>query len=136
MGAPGASERALVYLGSPSGLGTSPAWTASADQDANFGIAVASAGDVNGDGFSDIIVGAPAYDNTQTGQGRAFLYLGSPSGPGTAPAWMAEGDGARAQLGSSVATAGDVNGDGYSDVIIGAPGVSYDPDGTVAGEHR
>ena len=89
-----------------------------------FGYSVATAGDVNGDGFSDVIVGAIWFDNGQTDEGRAFVYHGSASGLGLCPAWTAEGDQASALFGYSVATAGDVNGDGYSDVIVGA--VQYD----------
>jgi len=115
--------RAYVYLGSASGLATTPAWTAESDQaGAFFGFSVATAGDVNGDGFSDVIVGAFEYDNGQTREGRAFVYLGSASGITTAPAWIAEGGLADVVFGHSVATAGDVNGDGYSDVLVGAPG--------------
>jgi len=117
--------RAFVYLGSASGLASSPAWTAESDQAlACFGVSVATAGDVNGDGYSDIIVGAYEYDNGETDEGRAYVYLGSASGLVTFPAWTAESDQASAQYGYSVATAGDVNGDGYSDVIVGAE--SYD----------
>jgi len=113
--------RAFVYHGSASGLNAAPAWTAEGDQaSAWFGYSVAPAGDVNGDGFSDVIVGAPAFDAGQTNEGRAFVYLGSAAGLAATPAWTTEADVAGAQLGASVATAGDVNGDGYSDVIVGA----------------
>ena len=114
--------RALVYLGSAAGLGTSAAWTAESDQmSALFG-QVATAGDVNGDGYSDVVVGANGYGNDQIGEGRAFVYLGSPAGMALSPAWMDEGNQRDAYFGESVATAGDVNGDGYSDVIVGAYG--------------
>ena len=102
-------------------LMTSPAWTAESDQaSASFGFSVATAGDVNDDGFSDVVVSAPSYDNGQTDEGRVFVYLGSASGLGLSPAWTAESDQASASFGFSVATAGDVNGDGFSDVVIGA----------------
>ena len=45
-----------------------------------FGNSVATGGDVNGDGYSDVIIGAWLYDNGQTDEGRAFLYLGSGAG--------------------------------------------------------
>ena len=62
-------------------LATSPAWTAESDQAyADFGCSVATAGDVNGDGYSDVIVGACGYDNGQTDEGRAYVYHGSAAG--------------------------------------------------------
>jgi hypothetical protein len=113
---------AFVYHGSPAGLSPAPAWTAEGDQPgAQFGIDVGAAGDVNGDGYSDVIVGAPLYDNIESAEGRAYVYLGSPTGLATGAAWTAESDQTAANLGRSVAVAGDVNGDGYADVIVGAP---------------
>jgi hypothetical protein len=112
---------AFVYHGSASGLSTTPNWTAESNQDfAYFGWSAASAGDVNGDGFSDVIVGAWEFDNGETDEGRAFVYHGSASGLSTTPNWTAESNQAVAQFGYSVASAGDVNGDGFSDVIVGA----------------
>jgi len=113
--------RAYVYLGGPSGLSTTPVWTAESDQaNANFGNAVGTAGDVNGDGFSDVIVGALVYDSPEVNEGRAYVYLGSPAGPSLIPDSSASGDQLAGGLGISVASAGDVNGDGYGDVIVGA----------------
>jgi MYXO-CTERM domain-containing protein len=115
--------RAFMYLGSAAGLSTSPAWTAEGDQiDAFFGRAVSSAGDVNADGFDDVIVGAHGYDNGQDTEGRAFMYLGSAGGLATSAAWTAEGDQTFARFGQAVSSAGDVNADGFGDVIVGAPG--------------
>ncbi len=113
--------RAFVYLGSAAGLSTTPVWVAEGDQDdARFGDALSTGGDVNGDGFGDLLVGASMFDNRQTDEGRAFVYLGSGSGPSTSSAWDTEGDQSQAQYGVSVAPAGDVNGDGFSDVLVGA----------------
>ena len=157
----------------------------------------ATAGDVNGDGYADVIVGAPGYDNGQTDEGRAFVYHGSASGPradarpgrprATRPAptsasrWRRRGTstatatrdvivgrlllrqrpdrrGAGLRLprlaprasrpprpgrpratrpaptsAARSATAGDVNGDGYADVIVGAHVLRQRPDGRGAG---
>ncbi len=97
------------------------------------GYSVASAGDVNGDGRADVIVGAP-YANPSSGNdaGSSYVIYGaaSPSNVNLALSLGSSGfriDGAAAgdQSGYSVASAGDVNGDGRADVIVGAP--SADP---------
>ncbi len=104
-------------------LATSVTWTATGDREgAYFGTSVAGAGDVNGDGYDDGIVGAPDYSNGQSGEGAVFVYYGSPSGLKEQHDWMVESNQANAAIGRSVATAGDVNGDGFDDIIIGAPG--------------
>jgi hypothetical protein len=117
--------RAYVFYGAAAGLRASPSWTAESDQvDAQFGLVVATAGDVNGDGYADVIVAAPYFDNGQTDEGRTYVYHGAATGLSTSAAWTAESDQVNAHFGDSAAAAGDVNGDGYADVIVGAP--SYD----------
>ncbi len=102
-------------------LTTAPVWAATSGQfDAEFGNTVASAGDVNNDGYDDVIIGADEYDAGQTSEGRAFVFYGSATGLSTFPSWTAESNQTGADFGISVASAGDVNGDGYDDVIIGA----------------
>jgi hypothetical protein len=114
--------RAFLYEGSPRGLRTNPSWTAEGNQvGAVFGRSVSTAGDVNGDGYDDVIIGAPQYDHGQTNEGMAFAYYGSATGLSTTANWTAEGNQADAWFARSVATAGDVNGDGFADVIVGAP---------------
>ena len=113
--------RAYVYHGSVTGLGAAAAWTAESNQaSAYFGVSVSGAGDVNGDGYADVIVGAYRYDNGESDEGRAYVYHGSVTGLGAAAAWTAESNQASAYFGNSVSGAGDVNGDGYADVIVGA----------------
>ena len=100
------------------------------------GIDVAGAGDVNDDGFADILVGAYGADYLGDGRGKAYLIYGSVG-------WPAELDlvGSHAtmigefgsdQAGYRVAGAGDVNGDGYDDLLVGAPG--NDEGGSQAGK--
>lgn len=117
--------RAFVYLGGPTGLSRTPAWTASGSRRGEqFGSSVATAGDVNGDSFSDVIIGAPTFGT----QGRTYVYVGSAPGLGETPAWTVNGSTHRARFGTAVTTAGDVNGDGFSDVTVGAPLLSNGPD--------
>jgi hypothetical protein len=123
---------AWVYLGSPDGLISAPAWHGEGNfVGGHYGWSVGTAGDVNRDGYSDIIVGSPDWsdDGSTLREGRAWVYLGRASGLFNLPAWHAEGNQLNAQMGYSVGTAGDVNGDGYSDVIVGAP--FYDDEGRV-----
>jgi hypothetical protein len=115
---------AYVYYGSEDGPSPMPDWTYQSDQAfACLGTAVSTAGDVNGDGFSDVVVGAPMYNGGQIDEGAVLIFLGSDSGLSATPDRVIEGDQEGAQLGASVAGAGDVNGDGYDDIVIGAPGL-------------
>jgi Ca2+-binding RTX toxin-like protein len=97
---------------------------------------VGSAGDVNGDGFADLIVGADLADVNGTDSGASYVVFGKASGfaanvdlsalDGTS-GFRLSGAAAGHRSGFSVASAGDVNGDGFADVIVGAlsANVSY-----------
>ena len=129
-GIAGGDEGAVfVDYGSPTGEATLADWTALGDQGgARFGASVASAGDVNGDGYDDIIVGAAGYDGVAPESGKVFVFYGSELGLSagepfvlsSAAEWSVEGRRANVGLGGAVAGAGDVNGDGYADVLLGA----------------
>ena len=124
LGAPG-NGKAYVYQGSAAGLGLAPDWTAEADvEGTEFGLPSCTAGDVNGDGYSDVIIGAHFYGNGEFNEGRAFLYEGSAAGLQAEPAWVRESNQAGAHFGRAVSGAGDVNGDGYSDILVSA--ILYD----------
>ena len=105
---------ACVYLGSATGLATTPAVTFNAPGGGNFWVDGATAGDVNGDGYGDVVIGT-------TNTGSAYVYVGSASGLGTTPATTLGGPAGSSGFGLGAAGAGDVNGDGYADVIVGAP---------------
>ena len=113
----------------------------------NAGYSVSSAGDINGDGYDDIIVGARLGDDGGTHAGEAYVVFGSAEGFGAdvsgrqvidltsitpAQGFLIQGDVASDQAGASVASAGDVNGDGFDDLIVGAR--LADDAGTNAGE--
>ena len=79
---------------------------------------------MNGDGYGDVIVGAPAYDNgIETNEGGAYLSTsGRPSGLETDRGVVGGVGPVRcAMFGTSVSSAGDVNGDGYGDVVRARP---------------
>lgn len=111
---------AFLFPGSAAGIGLSATILQSNQVNAQSGTSVSTAGDVNGDGYSDVLVGAPYFDAGQTDEGMVFLYLGSAAGISTTPARMLEINQADANFGISVAMAGDVNGDGRSDILAGA----------------
>ena len=118
------SNQGAVYLysGSVYGLSTDPSWTTyGGQQEAKYGYALDAAGDVNGDGYGDIIIGAIGHDQDYTNEGAAYVYYGSADGLALTPDWTLYGGRSTAGLGSAVAGVGDVNGDGYDDVAIGAP---------------
>jgi hypothetical protein len=92
-----------------------------------FGAAVGSAGDVDGDGYADVIVGAPGSDagGAGAGAGRVYVYRGGPPPFDTTPDWILDGAAAADAFGTVAGGAGDVNGDGFGDVLVGAPGYDF-----------
>jgi hypothetical protein len=97
-----------------------PGATISATAPAYLGVSVSSAGDINGDGYDDIIVGATDVAEVK---GEAYIFLGSGGGIITEAHATIAGKAADDEIGNSVSGAGDVNGDGYDDVIVAAHGV-------------
>src|SRR4028118_85856 len=101
------------------------------------GYSVSSAGDVNGDGFDDLIIGARgASPNGIDAAGQSYVVFGSNSGFAAgldlstlngSNGFAINGIAANDSSGWSVSRAGDVNGDGFDDLIIGA--ISADPNG-------
>ena len=75
-----------------------------------FGISVSGAGDVNGDGYSDVIISDHTYDNGEINEGKAFLYHGSVSGLSSSPNWTFEGNLANAYFGWGASAAPSMGG--------------------------
>jgi hypothetical protein len=118
---------AFVYHGSSDGLSASPDWQFQSDViSARFGYAVAGAGDINGDGYADVIVGAPWYSGENALSGAVYVFYGSETGLSAEPDWIFVGEQANAQVGYAVSAAGDINGDGYADILVGAPYATSD----------
>ncbi len=126
-----------LVLGKPSGwvmdtnLSNASASFWGEDADDESGDAISHAGDVNGDGFDDFLIGAPGDEEGGDSAGQTYLVLGKALG------WVMDtdlstadasfiGEAVHDQSGHSVSYAGDVNGDGYDDILIGSP---YNGDG-------
>jgi hypothetical protein len=115
--------RVLLFMGSPHGLDSTPAWSVRGEQEgACMGTYMRRLGDVNGDGFDDVIVAAQSWDGPNKPDcGRAMVYLGSVNGPAANPVLTVEGALTNSFFGNTAGGAGDVNHDGYADVLISEP---------------
>jgi hypothetical protein len=103
------------------GLSSALEWTGEAGYNYT-GNSVGGGGDVNGDGYDDILVGAKYSDDGATSSGAAYLVLGSAAPASASLSTKVEytGEAASDYAGSAVAVVGDVNADGYDDMMVGA----------------
>ena len=138
--------KAFLFFGKTSGWTiNTPVWKSNASFKAenpsdNFGTSVSGGGDVNGDGYDDFIIGAPWRDENSTNAGQAYLVFGKSSGwANNVSISKADasftGNMSNCYLGLSVLMPGDLNRDGYDDIVIsGYTGTSITGDFIVLGK--
>ncbi|WP_411822146.1 FG-GAP-like repeat-containing protein [Leptospira sp. 'Mane'] len=120
-------NKAYLFLGSSNGISTMSAASADAVISGIAGVDLfgqkLALGDVNGDGFGDLAIGAPGYSSNM---GQTYIFHGSSAGIPSVTATAANSTQTGAATGDSFGTVhiGDVNGDGYSDLAVGATNVS------------
>jgi hypothetical protein len=116
-------------------------WLLGATDDGAFGYALARAGDVDGDGLDDVLIGAPEQEGGSIGGGAAYVVLGAEiasfagaridAAPG--PRATLYGADANAEAGAAVLGLGDMNGDDAPDLCVGAPGAEPESAGAAVG---
>lgn len=110
-----AENAVYTWLGSPEGEAN---WSVSGEPESAFGAAVSADGDLNGDGYTDLVVGAPDEDAS----GAAIIYTGGASDP---EYFLTVSGGERYDgFAATVLTVPDLNGDGYDDLAVGVPEAS------------
>jgi hypothetical protein len=97
----------------------SPVWQFTVPvRDATVNTSWGTTFDCNGDGFADVVIGTRIIDQTINSPGGAYVYLGSAAGLSTSPAVLRN---PVEYYGAQVASAGDINGDGFADLVVGVP---------------
>ena len=115
----------ILYLGGPKGFSTDRTWSMVGRGVTGLGRSVARGADLNGDGFADFMTSAPS--GTGKDGAGVYVFLGGAQGWGN-PLLLSSDTGS---LGSSLFMAGDINGDGAPDVVVGAAGGGPNKEGMV-----
>jgi hypothetical protein len=113
----------LPAQGTDKTLSPTPNWQFEGNDAFGYtGAGASTIGDVNADGFSDFAVAAPGYTtfvNSTSYSAVIFIFNGTATGPSTSPSQVLYST--VSTFGSVIAPAGDVNGDGYADLLVGQP---------------
>ena len=126
----GSAGRVLVYFGAAVPNASNYLILTGEAPGDEFGWAVAGAGDLNGDGFHDLAIGAYKSDADVTEGGRTYVYFGGPV-PNSVPDLILKSENEYdSAFGYIVTGAGDLNGDGFSDLCVGAPTSDAKGDGS------
>lgn len=115
--------KVTLFTGSADGLSVSPTWERSGNELGDSYGGTLAALDVEGDGFSDALVGASFGSSGESEEGLVFLYAGSSSGLRLPHAWRFELDRPEAGVGAALVSGGDMNQDGFDDLLVGYRGV-------------
>lgn len=110
----GDGGRVHLVSGAP---GHAVLWFMTGTAGEKLGSAVAAAGDTDGDGFADVLAGAPYADVNGPDRGRAIVLSGTTGATLFTQYGYADGD----QMGQTVASLGDINNDGFGDIVVGSP---------------
>ena len=117
--------RVEVFHGGPDGPGAAADWSTEGEAPEGLAALAARAGDVNGDGYADLVVGSAFVDEPVTDAGRVLAWTGGPEGLSEEPAWRVDGAQDWGYLGGAVGSA-DLDGDGFSDLLVGQRGWTAD----------
>jgi hypothetical protein len=113
---------ALLFEGTGSGLSHTPAWRSPGELGyCAFGEETVCPGDINGDGIDDLLIGEHDWSWARRNQGRVAVYFGSKQGLPARPSQVLTDVAQGERFGHGIGALGDVNGDGFGDVAIGAP---------------